>query len=517
MGTAGLVDATAAERLRMSQGIRTASPGRDALLLAAIALALYIVTLAPTVLWFDGGYLQFLAAQGSLKASAGSHPLWVFAAHQFTYLPLGDVAWRVNFSSAVFAAVTIGLVYLVLYEMGVRRYPRLVATLAFMVSHTFWSNAVTAEVYALTLMLMTLQVWSMLRWRGSGQMRYLALAGAALGLGIVTHLLALLYAPALVWLLCRERARLTWRAILGFGIALLICIAPLVLLALHDAWLVGLHGWEVIRWAVFSSDGIDFSGAFFDFSAVLLPSDLFQWVAFLGLQFVGLAGLCGLVGAVTIWRAAERSVAVYMLLLYLGVMAFAFAYRIGERYVFYLPGYLSFTVWIGFGVQWLWSRVTRLRSRWLQALLLVLVLVVPVAFYRVAPELVSRGLTFRPTRHVPGSHSKYYFLWPPKNGYTDARLYAEGVLAALPSDAILFADHVLFFPVRFVHEIEGVRPDVSVEICCGAELAAAVAARGARPLAIADTNPDIYPLERLQESYDIVPHGSVFLLVLRGE
>lgn len=497
------------------------SPQREALLLVLAALGLYTLTLAPTVLWFDGAYLQFLAAQGTLKASAGSHPLWVWIAHQFTYLPFGDVAGRVNFASAVFGATTIGLLYLILHELGMRRFPALLAALAFMVSHTFWSNAVAAEIYTLTLTLMALQIWSTLNWRRHGGSMYLALAGAATGLGAAAHLLVLLYAPALGWLLWRERARLSRQAIVALGAGLVTSLAPLALVLLCDAHRLGLDAGGALQWALFSSDGNDFRGAFFDFSLQLLPSDLFQWIAYGALQFVGLAGICGLVGAVTIWRTTERTLAVYLALLYLGVMAFAFAYRVGDRYVFYLPSYLPFAVWIGFGAQWLWDRLAqtsrqRMTAPWLQAFLIALVISVPVAVYRAAPELVSRGITFRPARHVPGPHSKYYFLWPPKNGYTDARVYAEGVLAALPVDTILFADHVLFFPVRFVHAVEGVRSDVTIETCCGAELAAAVEARSVRPLAIADIDPAIYPLERLQESYDIVPHGTVYLLIPQG-
>jgi hypothetical protein len=314
---------------------------------------------------------------------------------------------------------------------------------------------------------------------------------------------------------------LSGRAVLYFAIGLLACLAPFIAVLVRDALHMGLNVPETLRWAIFNSDGNDFRGAFFDFSLRLLPSDLFQWGAYLALQFVGLAGLCGLVGAVAIWRMTERPLAIYMVLLYLGVMVFAFAYRVGDRYVFYLPGYLPFTVWIGFGAQWLMDRVERshalrMKTGWAQAVLVILVLSVPVALYRIAPELVSRGITFREARHVPGPNSRYYFLWPPKTGYTDTRQYAEETMASLPADAVLYADHVLIAPLIFLQRVEGIRPDVTLEVCCGEGLVADVEGGSERPLAIADVTPGIYPIQWLQKSHDIVPQGSVYLVVRKA-
>ncbi len=114
----------------------------DVILIALLALGLYWATLATTVLWGDSGHLQLQAVKGVLQASAGSHPLWVWIAHQFARIPVGDVAARVNLVSALFAALTVGLLYLILWEGGLDREPAALAVLAFGVSHTFWSKAI---------------------------------------------------------------------------------------------------------------------------------------------------------------------------------------------------------------------------------------------------------------------------------------------------------------------------------------------------------------------------------------
>ncbi len=488
---------------------------REALLLTGLALVLYVFTLAPTVLWGDGGHLQLNAVEGVLQGSAGSHPLWVWIAHQFTHLPWGDIAGRVNLVSAVFGALTIGALYLLLREVGIRRVPAVLATLSLMISHTFWSHAVQAEVYTLTLSLMTLAAWLGLRWYHTGKRLYLVTLGLTLGIGLSAHLMVVLYGPALLWLLFRRR----WdgRGVLGAVLAGLAGTAPLLWLLARDVSTLGLQGSGILRWALVSFEGYNFSNALFDFSLRMLPLDTFEWLAYLSLQFVGVAGLCGVWGLVKSRKMAGRDIAVYVLLLYLGALAFSFAYRVGDRYVFYLPSYLPFAVWIGFGFQWVeerwrqrsWQASTR-RVSWV--MLALLTVMAPLAAYRFAPELVAHGITFRDTRHVPGPDGKYFFLWPPKSGYDDPRVYAEAALTVAPPGTVLLADPILSSPIRFLQSVEQIRPDVTVRYCCWDIVCALQESQG-RPVVLADADEIIYPMAWLQEQYIIQYREPVYLLL----
>jgi hypothetical protein len=492
---------------------------RDALLLALLALTLYTLTLAPTVLWSDDARLQRAAVEGDLHSSAGSHPLWVLIAHLFSKVPLGDAAGRVNMVSAVFAAATIGVVRLVLGEVGVGRYCSCLAASALAVSHTFWSHAVRAEAYTLTLAIAALLIWCALRWFRTGRAAFLLAGGLALGLGVAVHLIVLVYFPAVAWLVWHGRRRLSGKAIAGFALAAVVGASPLLVLLVRDALLKGMDAVALARWALFTFEGYDFSDSFFDFSLPMLLPDLLEWLAYLAIQFVGLAFFLGLVGAVVVWRSCKRHVAVYMLLLYIGAMAFAFAYRVGDRYVFYLPSYLPFVLWIGLGLQWGLEALRHVRHRladavWSRAALALLLLATPVAAYRLAPLLVERGLSFRDARRVPGPGSKYYFLWPPKAGYYDARVYAEQALDSAPVSAVLLAEPVLATPLLYLQSVEGRRLDVDVVYCCWGIDRVLDAAEG-RPVLLVDTHPEIYPVEHLGEVYDIVPCGALYLLERR--
>src|SRR5437762_13015098 len=81
-----------------------------------IALLLYCCTLAPTVTLTDSGEL-IVVAHGLGVAHPPGFPLWVMLAHLASLVPLGNVAVRINFSSALFAALASAMLALVVAEM----------------------------------------------------------------------------------------------------------------------------------------------------------------------------------------------------------------------------------------------------------------------------------------------------------------------------------------------------------------------------------------------------------------
>ncbi len=80
---------------------------------ALFVFVLYLMTLAPTILPLDRAFpdsamLQMQAAVLGITHPTG-YPTYLTLAHLFTYLPVGDVAYRVNLASAVFGALSVRL------------------------------------------------------------------------------------------------------------------------------------------------------------------------------------------------------------------------------------------------------------------------------------------------------------------------------------------------------------------------------------------------------------------------
>lgn len=74
-------------------------------------LLIYLITLAPSVTFFDSG--EFITAIYSLgSAHSPGYPLFINYAKPFTYLPFGNIAFRVNIATAFSAAISCYGVYL---------------------------------------------------------------------------------------------------------------------------------------------------------------------------------------------------------------------------------------------------------------------------------------------------------------------------------------------------------------------------------------------------------------------
>jgi hypothetical protein len=173
---------------------------------SVVVLIVNCLTMAPTVTLVDSGEL-IVAARGLGIAHPPGFPLYCILAHVASYLPLGEIARRVNFASGLFAAVASGIVCLIVAEVMLSdqvrlshrlhpgpsagkakrrdkksdgtqavRQPQLLAylrqaaacifagfTIAF--SRTLWGYSTIAEVYTLNSLLIALIIVLMLRWR----------------------------------------------------------------------------------------------------------------------------------------------------------------------------------------------------------------------------------------------------------------------------------------------------------------------------------------------------------------
>ena len=74
-------------------------------LLGVAGLLLYIRTLAPTLLRGDSAEFQTLAKTLGMTHPTG-YPVYLLVAKVFTWLPVGNTAYRVTLFSAVCAALT---------------------------------------------------------------------------------------------------------------------------------------------------------------------------------------------------------------------------------------------------------------------------------------------------------------------------------------------------------------------------------------------------------------------------
>lgn len=201
-----------------------------------ISLAVYILTLADTVVFWDVG--EFIAAAYLLQVPhpPGS-PLFLLIGKIFGMIPLySDPAVRVHFVSALSSALTAMFLYLSIVKLIILWRPRTedwwnkltlygasaVGALSLTFSTTFWFNAVEAEVYGISMLFVGLVTWLSLRWNERADtpshQKYIFLIAYLIGLSLGVHLLALLVIFPFLIIVFFRRYEFSMRNYIIFGI-----------------------------------------------------------------------------------------------------------------------------------------------------------------------------------------------------------------------------------------------------------------------------------------------------------
>ncbi len=219
-------------------------PARDgwaALLVAAISLFVYSLTLAPSVAAGDIAELQYIPARLGIPHPNG-YPFYILLGWLWSWLPFATLAWGMNLLSAVLGALGVGLAYLLLRVTGLSRSAALTGALLWAFQRTFWLYAGLAHRYTLLMLLGTAFLFALLLWRQRGELRFFFLAALLVGLGTASHIATpLFFLPGVFLLLGPGGAKLprvkllVWAALLALLPLLLYAYIPLRGTALWNA------------------------------------------------------------------------------------------------------------------------------------------------------------------------------------------------------------------------------------------------------------------------------------------
>lgn len=184
---------------------------------------IYVMTVAPTLSYWDCG--EFIACSyGLMVPHPPGAPFFLLVGRLFSMIPfVNDIGLRVNFISVISSALTVMLLYLSIVHM-VREWKGNLSTSAdwwvaifsgalgaysFAFTHSFWFNAVEAEVYAPSILSLVLIVWLVLVWAEKSDQpnneRYLLMISYIIGLAIGVHLLNVLAIPFVVMIFYYKR------------------------------------------------------------------------------------------------------------------------------------------------------------------------------------------------------------------------------------------------------------------------------------------------------------------------
>ncbi|MDH4070416.1 MAG: DUF2723 domain-containing protein, partial [Ignavibacteria bacterium] len=199
-----------------------------------VSLLTYLLTLAPTVVFWDVG--EFIAASYMLQVPhpPGS-PLFLLMTRIAMMFPVAsDLAVRAHAFSALCSALGVMFLYLVTVRviLDFRGLPTsladkvtlygasLIGAFSLTFSTTYWFNSVEAEVYGVSMLFLTVIMWLAMRWYeradSPGNEKYLILIAYLMGLSLGVHLLALLVIFPVAMIVYFRKFEITGTSFLAF-------------------------------------------------------------------------------------------------------------------------------------------------------------------------------------------------------------------------------------------------------------------------------------------------------------
>jgi hypothetical protein len=444
-----------------SQG-KTDQPGKIAasyFLVFAGVMVLYAVSCAPGILWQDSGRLVYRVWNNDLEGGLGlavAHPLYILAGMLVKTIPFGDLARKINLMTALFGAVTVANLFLLVRLWLGRIGPAVIGAVTLAVSWTFWQSSVTTEIYTLYTALLFAELVVLLQFFRTSRVGYLYLLGFLNGLAISNHMLALFglacYGLFVVILSVQRKIRLS-----NLGVIILLWVLG-----------AGIYEYLIIKNIVLTGDVVGtLSSAVFGTSwqkAVLNTSvsakTVFENLIFIALNFPTPNFILFFIGIRVLWKAApSRSFANILTALLVLYFLFAFRYTVPDRYIFFIPFYGLVSVLIAVGANVLFERFNR---KWIFVLMLVFTLL-PMSVYFFTPTLARANYkALAQRRQLPYRDAYKYFLQPWKRGYHGTERFVDEALTSVEQNAIIYADTTTVYPLLYAQQVLGRRKDVKI-------------------------------------------------------
>ena len=427
---------------------------------AVLAFVVLLFTTAPDLTGEDSGEL-ITAAYTLGVAHPPGYPLWCILGKIFTIIiPVGTIAFRLNFMSVFFAAAAIFFLFLVIRKQTKNRLIAASVSFLFGFSLEFWSQSNIAEVYSLDCFIIVFCLFLLQRWEEKRSNRILYFLASMCGLGCTNHHtmapLSILFALYIIFR-SRRQSPLSFKVM---GIACLIFVLALSVYlylpirsqanpymnwgqpdtikksiqhVLRSQYKIpsdaGYIGPEYQRsWKRFGKQIIVYASAFVD---------QFTW----GLFWLPLLGL---------WiHYRKKRFEFYLLLSIFLLTSIGFiifsnfmpdAEGINANDFLFIPSYMVAAIWMGTALHWLWE-IGKKKIIWkpLPVIAVIIALLLPV------PNLLGNFHT--------NDKSNYYYSID----------FGHALIHTLAANAIIFpeGDHKIF-PLLYLQGVEGIRPDVTI-------------------------------------------------------
>lgn len=452
------------------------------ILVFLISFFVYGHTLSPTVDLHDSG--EMISAAYSLGVShPPGYPLYcIIGKLWLTFLPLGNIAYRMNLFSALSASVAVMMVCFIIIKLSnawcagqknehgqnrsssiqnlIANIPGIAGAFMLCFATTFWQQAVISEKYTFNAMFATLLIFLLIKWqqmvkerqrakdKGQGNMihntRLLYLFAFVLGLSFTHHLQTIFLVPASGFFIFWSYWKV-YHNLLQKEIILKMAVCFFLPLILYSYLPIRASTHPIVNWGCPDTlerfiDHVTVKEYKYYFSSTIesLAHRLFiEHPKFFLKQFPFYLIWLGGLGIILLWKT-KRDVLIFLGLILVFDIINSIRYGIHNIEDYYIPGYIITSILIGCGCGWLGVIIqNKLEKKMLIPFVSCLFLSIPMISFS--------------CHYYYGNHRSNYYSYD----------YGMNILSPLREDAILYIKGDTFaFPLLYLHFVENIRNDI---------------------------------------------------------
>lgn len=432
-----------------------------------LSFAVFIFFQAQGIFTGDSGDLVTAAAVGGVPHPPG-YPLYTWLGYVLSHVPISTVSWRVALVSSIPHAITVALVYALIYRMTKRNVlASIFGSTTLATNYLFFLYSTTPEVFAL-FDLFVIGVWYFLyRWAEEKNASFFYVFCLMYALSLSHHHLMLFFVPAIAFYIWSHRILLKngTHTSTHIGIGLL-CAAVGLLPYLYIPFAAhrdSIINWDrAVNWKGFiqlitrADYGTFVSGGAFGQTLRERFLAISAYGTFVRVDWTWIGMMLAGLGAYAWLRSSKMWGFSWLLsVLFLGPFFFFYAsfpllnrFALGTYERFLLPTYVLFALASGVGVSFTLGYLDSVLKRFTTASKRAQIV-----------SLIGCALLLYPL--MIGSMTLWRF-WGLSHDRTAEMLGRDILSTAKPNSVVLLGQDTPLFTTQYVRYVLRVRPDVMV-------------------------------------------------------
>lgn len=336
------------------------------LLIFSLSYIFYLHTMFSSLNVGDNG--EFISAAYTLGiAHPPGYPLYSVTGKIFSFLPLGNIAFRINLLSVISACTALMLLFYFFNSiLNIKGVIALSGIFIFMVSRTFWSCATGAEVYILNTVIIILIFISLYKNK-------IPESAFLIGLGLTIHHTSLLFIPVFIWLIfekiknfkSKEKIYLVLNIFFYFLIGISIYLFLLIRAGKSPA--INCGNPETIGKLLRHFMRTEYEPFSRIYSFKKISMQFFYYLKSLKEQFHVILWLCVPIGWLGAWKTKQRLLIASIIVFIFTTFGFMLLINyetnplnIYLAEVYFIPSYIIFLYWILEGIVFISYKINKL-------------------------------------------------------------------------------------------------------------------------------------------------------------